>query len=253
MEIQDKTAKYKGNRVNHPLSNLDSEVLRHLNYSLGHHHKTINHSYIYRAFAIAVRDRLIFNWLNTKDRLEESDNRRVYYLSLEFLIGRSFSNAIQNLELDDAARGVAHDYGVSLEELAEQEQDAGLGNGGLGRLAACFLDSCANLELPVVGYGIRYEYGMFHQHIQNGRQIEDPDHWLRNGNPWEIERPKTLVASDFTVAPHSSWTKTVSHNRFGSTPKTWLRFRSTCRFPVSKMRRSIRCDFGRLQRRTPLI
>ena len=154
--------------MNFPLASLDSEVLRHLNYSLGHHSKTVNHSYIYRAFAIAVRDRLIDNWLKTQDRMHASDSRRVYYLSLEFLIGRSFSNAVHNLELGETARKVAHDYGVSLEELAEQEHDAGLGNGGLGRLAACFLDSCANLELPVVGYGIRYEYGMFHQHIENG-------------------------------------------------------------------------------------
>ncbi len=176
--------------MNFPLATLDREVLRHLNYSLGHHDKTVNHSYVYRAFAIAVRDRLVDNWLQTKDKMDASDNRRVYYLSLEFLIGRSFSNAVHNLEIDDAARNVAHDYGVSLEELAEQEHDAGLGNGGLGRLAACFLDSCANLELPVVGYGIRYEYGMFHQHIEDGRQVEDPDHWLRDGNPWEIERPE---------------------------------------------------------------
>ena len=150
--------------------------------------------------------------------MDASDNRRVYYLSLEFLIGRSFSNAIQNLELDDAARGVAHDYGVSLEELAEQEHDAGLGNGGLGRLAACFLDSCANLELPVVGYGIRYEYGMFHQHIEDGRQVEDPDHWLRNGNPWEIERPEdarrirfygnTSQRLDENGVPQQVWTDT---------------------------------------------
>ena len=190
MEIKDKTTTYKGTSVNFPLASLDSEVLRHLNYSLGHHHNTVNHSYVYRAFAIAVRDRLVDNWLQTKDKLNASDNRRVFYLSLEFLIGRSFSNAIQNLELDDTARKAAHQYGVSLEELAEQEHDAGLGNGGLGRLAACFLDSCANLELPVVGYGIRYEYGMFHQHIEDGRQIEDPDHWLRDGNTWEIERPE---------------------------------------------------------------
>ncbi len=176
--------------MNFPLASLDSEVLRHLNYSLGHHSKTVNHSYVYRAFAIAVRDRLVSNWLKTQERMNASDSRRVYYLSLEFLIGRSFSNAVHNLELGDAARVVAHDYGVSLEELAEQEHDAGLGNGGLGRLAACFLDSCANLELPVVGYGIRYEYGMFHQHIENGRQVEDPDHWLRDGNTWEIERPE---------------------------------------------------------------
>ena len=190
MEIQDKPTLYRGTSVNFPLASLDSEVLRHLNYSLGHHSKTVNHSYVYRAFAIAVRDRLVDNWLKTKDRMNASDGRSVYYLSLEFLIGRSFSNAVHNLELGDTARKVAHDYGVSLEELAEQEHDAGLGNGGLGRLAACFLDSCANLELPVVGYGIRYEYGMFHQHIENGRQVEDPDHWLRDGNTWEIERPE---------------------------------------------------------------
>jgi starch phosphorylase len=111
-------------------------------------------------------------------------------LSLEFLIGRSLSNAIANLNLDENARQALHQFGIELEELAEQEHDAGLGNGGLGRLAACFLDSCANLQLPVVGYGLRYEYGMFHQQIENGRQIENPDHWLRNGNPWELERPE---------------------------------------------------------------
>ena len=98
------------------------------------------------------------------------------------------TNAVLNLELEDDVREALKKFGISMEEAAEMEQDAGLGNGGLGRLAACFLDSCANLQLPVVGYGIRYEYGMFNQHIENGRQIEDPDHWLRDGNPWELER-----------------------------------------------------------------
>ena len=171
---------------------LETEVVRHLSYSLGHHDHDVDTGYLYRAMAIAVRDRLIDHWSETKTRMDKSDARRVYYLSLEFLIGRSFSNAVQNLKLDDDARQAAHKYGVKLEELAEQEHDAGLGNGGLGRLAACFLDSCANLELPVVGYGIRYEYGMFHQHIEDGRQVEDPDHWLRDGNPWEIERPEDV-------------------------------------------------------------
>jgi starch phosphorylase len=178
--------------VNVALSPLDREVLRHLNYTLGYLNEDVDSNYLYRALAIAVRDRLVENWANTKNRMEESDGRRVYYMSLEFLIGRSLCNAIQNLDLDESARVAAHQYGIGLEELAESEHDAGLGNGGLGRLAACFLDSCANLELPVVGYGIRYEYGMFHQHIEDGRQIEDPDHWLRDGNPWEIERPEDV-------------------------------------------------------------
>lgn len=174
------------------LAPLEQEVKRHLNFTLGHSAKVASPRYVYRALAIAVRDRLVARWRETKDRLQKSDERRVYYLSLEFLIGRSLTNAVHNLGLDDDARQALHDYGVSLEEIAEQEHDAGLGNGGLGRLAACFLDSCANLELPVVGYGIRYEYGMFHQRIEGGRQIEDPDHWLRDGNPWEIERQEDV-------------------------------------------------------------
>ncbi len=120
----------------------------------------------------------------------KSEERKVHYFSLEFLLGRSLNNAIQNLGLDEASRLALHQHGLELEEVEEAEPDAGLGNGGLGRLAACFLDSCANLELPVVGYGIRYEFGMFHQTIRDGRQVEGPDHWLRDGNPWEIERPE---------------------------------------------------------------
>ena len=176
--------------MNFALFPLDREVLRHLSFTLGCLEENIDSHYLYQAMAIAVRDRLVEQWSKTKAKMDRSEDRKVYYLSLEFLIGRSLSNAIQNLDLDQSARNAAHQYSVGLEELAESEHDAGLGNGGLGRLAACFLDSCANLELPVVGYGIRYEYGMFHQHIENGRQIEDPDHWLRDGNQWEIERPE---------------------------------------------------------------
>ncbi len=172
------------------LSDLNSELHRHLTITFAHSEQDIDSRYLYRALAVSVRDRLVSHWLQTKRRLAASHNRKVYYLSLEFLIGRSLGNAIQNLDLDAATRGALSQYGLELEELCEAELDAGLGNGGLGRLAACFLDSCANLQLPVVGYGIRYEYGMFHQHISGGRQVEDPDHWLRDGNPWEIERPE---------------------------------------------------------------
>jgi starch phosphorylase len=170
------------------LASLDCEIQRHLHFTLAHADDVVKPRYLYRALAIAVRDRLIDRWRKTETRVRQVGGKRVFYLSLEFLIGRSLSNAVYNLEMDETARAALHEYGVTLEEIAEQELDAGLGNGGLGRLAACFLDSCANLELPVVGYGIRYEYGMFHQRIENGRQIEDPDHWLLDGNPWEIER-----------------------------------------------------------------
>ncbi len=170
------------------LQSLDCEIRRHLNFTLAHYDQGATPRYLYRALAIAVRDRLVDQWRTTEVRVKQNASKKVCYLSLEFLIGRSLSNAVFNLDLLDSAKEALHEYGVCLEEIAEQELDAGLGNGGLGRLAACFLDSCANLGLPVVGYGIRYEYGMFHQRIENGRQVEEPDHWLLNGNPWEIER-----------------------------------------------------------------
>ncbi|MDZ4848441.1 MAG: glycogen/starch/alpha-glucan phosphorylase [Pirellulaceae bacterium] len=171
------------------LGPLPLELQRHLLYTLGHHDENVHASDYYRASAIAIRDRVSEHWQTTRKRFIESSQRRVHYLSLEFLLGRSLSNAILNLGLDESLRVALHDYGLQLEEVEEHEHDAGLGNGGLGRLAACFLDSCANLELPVVGYGIRYEFGMFHQHIEDGHQIETPDRWLRDGNPWEIQRP----------------------------------------------------------------
>ena len=176
---------------------LSEDLRRHLFYTLAHHHEAVDPEYQYHALALATRDRLIAHWRDTQKRMAESDQRKVYYLSLEFLIGRSLTNAVQNLDMGEAARAALSEQGVRLEELAEQEHDAGLGNGGLGRLAACFLDSCANLQLPVVGYGIRYEYGMFHQRIEDGRQIESPDHWLRDGNPWEIKRPESTRTVKF--------------------------------------------------------
>lgn len=176
--------------VDHGLSSLESEIQRHLNYTLGHHDDDVAPNYLYQALAIAVRDRLVSNWKETHARIDRSGQKRVYYLSLEFLVGRSLTNAALNLGLEEDVATALSRYGITLEEAAELEYDAGLGNGGLGRLAACFLDSCANLQLPVTGYGIRYEYGMFKQKIEQGRQVEDPDHWLRDGNPWELKRPE---------------------------------------------------------------
>lgn len=167
------------------------ESFRHyFAYSLGRDKYCRSSYYLYLALAMTVRDRLIERWKNTRYTYLESKTKSCYYMSLEFLMGRSLGNAMLNLGIADAATKAVYEYGISLEDLAEVEHDAGLGNGGLGRLAACFLDSCATLQLPVMGYGIRYEYGMFRQHIQNGQQVEEPDHWLRDGNPWEISRPE---------------------------------------------------------------
>ena len=179
------------------LGPLPAELERHLHYTLGHANKKDEAAYVVRAAALALRDRLIVPWQETSERLAQSNQKTVHYLSLEFLLGRSLNNALQSLELEPKLRQALHQYGLSLEEVVEEEHDAGLGNGGLGRLAACFLDSCAHLELPVIGYGLRYEYGMFHQHIESGHQVEAPDHWLRDGNPWEIERPEDVKTIKF--------------------------------------------------------
>ncbi|MFM1891139.1 MAG: hypothetical protein RLZ44_216 [Pseudomonadota bacterium] len=146
--------------------------------------------YSYAALALALRARLMERWKGTEYAYDDGNCKRAYYLSLEFLMGRALGNAMLNLGLTRAVRQSMVDLGLRLEDIVEAEPDAGLGNGGLGRLAACFLDSCATLQLPVRGYGLRYEYGMFRQSIENGHQQEEPDHWLRDGNPWELERPE---------------------------------------------------------------
>ncbi len=163
---------------------------RHFVRTLGQDHHFRSSHYLYQALAFTIRDRLMECWKESREERREQDGRRAYYLSLEFLMGRAMGNAVLNLGLDEQTERAMHDLGLEIEELIDEENDAGLGNGGLGRLAACFVDSCATLQLPVTGYGIRYEYGMFRQLIKDGYQAEEPDHWLRNGNIWEIERPE---------------------------------------------------------------
>jgi starch phosphorylase len=147
--------------------------------------------------AYSVRDRLVERWMETMQRYYEQDTKRVYYLSLEFLMGRTLGNAMLNLGMDEPGRAALYELGQDFETIAGMESDAALGNGGLGRLAACFLDSMATLNLPCYGYGIRYEYGMFRQSIENGMQMEHPDNWLRYGNPWEFPRPELLYPVKF--------------------------------------------------------
>ncbi|MBD3426636.1 MAG: glycogen/starch/alpha-glucan family phosphorylase [Candidatus Omnitrophica bacterium] len=150
----------------------------------------------FMSMAIAIRDRLIEKWILTQQRYHDENCKRVYYLSLEFLTGRLLGSNILNLGIQDECRKALEELGYSLEDIYEQEIDPGLGNGGLGRLAACFLDSMATLAIPATGYGIRYDYGIFNQRIINGYQVEYPDEWLKLGNPWEFERP------EFTLKVH---------------------------------------------------
>ncbi|BBE50568.1 Maltodextrin phosphorylase [Ferriphaselus amnicola] len=151
----------------------------------------------FQSTAYAVRDRLVERWMETMQRYYKQDVKRIYYLSLEFLMGRTLSNAMLNLGIDEPCKAALYDLGRDFEAVAGIEPDAALGNGGLGRLAACFLDSMATLDLPSYGYGIRYEYGMFRQSIENGEQVEHPDNWLRYGNPWEFPRPEVLYPVKF--------------------------------------------------------
>ena len=146
----------------------------------------------YESAAFAIRDRLVERWMETMQTYYREDSKRIYYLSLEFLVGRTFSNAMLNLNIHEECKAALYELGQDIETISDIEFDAALGNGGLGRLAACFLDSMATLSLPCYGYGIRYEYGMFHQAIEDGMQVQHPDNWLRYGNPWEFPRPEVL-------------------------------------------------------------
>jgi glycogen phosphorylase len=165
----------------------------HLQYSQGKDEHTATALDRYFAVAHTVRDRMMRRWIQTQQTYYKRDAKRVYYLSLEFLMGRLMENNLINLGLQQNLKAALSDLGLDLTDLLAQEPDAGLGNGGLGRLAACFLDSMATLQLPAVGYGIRYEFGIFDQEIRNGWQVERPEEWLRFGCAWEIPRPEAQV------------------------------------------------------------
>ncbi len=152
---------------------------------------------VYQALAYTVRDRLMDRWFATQDRYYREDVKRVYYLSAEFLLGRLLISNIQNLGAQTQFEEAMLKLGMELEELIDREPDAGLGNGGLGRLAACFLECASTLGIPFYGYGIRYEYGIFRQRIRDGYQTEAPDSWLRYGNPWEVARPDVVFPVKF--------------------------------------------------------
>lgn len=167
---------------------ISNQFAEHLEFTLVKDRITVTKDDAYYALSLAVRDRMVRRWLRTQREYHIKDPKRVYYLSLEYLMGRLLGNALINLDYYEECREVLKKDGYNLEEIKEFEHDMGLGNGGLGRLAACYLDSMASLQLPAFGYGIRYEYGIFNQEIENGYQVEYADDWLRNGNPWDILR-----------------------------------------------------------------
>ncbi|MBU8922447.1 MAG: glycogen/starch/alpha-glucan phosphorylase [Bacteroidales bacterium] len=195
---------------------IQESFANHLEYSLSKDQYTATLRDLYFSLALAVRDRMIEQWIKTQQLYYDNDVKRVYYLSAEFLMGRALTNNMINLDLYAEVRKAMLELGLDFEELSEQEPDAGLGNGGLGRLAACFLDSMAAHEIPAYGYGIRYEFGIFEQVIRDLGQHELPDTWLSHGDPWEIERPEY----SFTVKFYG---RTVDTKWPDGTPKVdWI-------------------------------
>ena len=188
--------------INHQQAGVDVASVRkslanRLVFSVGKDDITATARDWFHATAFMTRDRLIERWMETMRSYYVADSKRVYYLSMEFLMGRTLMNSLLNLSFEKECAQALEQQGVDLRQVREMEPDAALGNGGLGRLAACFLDSMATLNLPGYGYGIRYEYGMFSQRIESGRQVEQPDNWLRYGNPWEFARPEVLYQVKF--------------------------------------------------------
>ncbi len=176
---------------------IQMDYAEHIKYELARDRYTVTKHNRYIALAKAIRDRLIDRWFETQQAHHDDKVKRVYYLSLEFLMGRALGNNVINFQLQDPVEEALGELGIDWEELRDVEVDAGLGNGGLGRLAACFLDSLATLQIPAMGYGLRYNYGIFRQTIENGYQVEHPDDWLQSGNPWEIARPELLIPVRF--------------------------------------------------------
>ncbi|CDW52156.1 Phosphorylase domain containing protein [Trichuris trichiura] len=179
------------------VANMKKTFNQHLHFTMIKDRNVATPRDYYFSLAHTVRDYLVSRWIRTQQHYHEKDPKRVYYLSLEFYMGRTLSNTMLNLGIQATCDEAMYQLGLDIEELQEIEEDAGLGNGGLGRLAACFLDSMATLGVPAYGYGLRYEYGIFKQAIKGGMQVEEPDDWLRFGNPWEKARPEYMLPINF--------------------------------------------------------
>src|SRR5438309_1306918 len=176
-----------------PAEVLREAIARHIRYTLVRREQNLAPSELLIPVSLAVRDQLVDRMLQTEQRYRAVDAKRLYYMSMEFLMGRILGDTLCNMRLTELMRTVLGDMGISLDEVLDSEADAGLGNGRLGRLAACFLESMATLGMPGYGYGIDYEYGLFRQEISNGFQREKPDRWKSNGTPFQIQRPEEAI------------------------------------------------------------
>jgi starch phosphorylase len=198
LDSQRQASGFEDDRTGLSVATLRRALAENLFYVQGKFREIATKNDFYMALAYTVRDRLLQRWINTTETyLKQKEAKIVCYLSAEFLLGPRLGNCLINLGLDDQVRQAVAEYGLDLKELLEQESEPGLGNGGLGRLAACYMDSLATLEIPAIGYGIRYEFGIFSQAIQDGWQVELADKWLRLGDPWEIARPEASVEASF--------------------------------------------------------
>ena len=190
-------------------------IVAKLTYDVGKDPATASSDDWLRAVSLALRDRIVDSWMATTRRAYRTNGKRVYYLSLEFLIGRLLKDGLNNMGLLDTARAALDSVGVDFDLIAELEPDAALGNGGLGRLAACFMESMATVGVPAYGYGIRYENGLFRQNIDDGWQTEAPENWLAFGNPWEFPRREVSYEISF------GGTVEASEDDNASTASTW--------------------------------
>jgi len=208
--VQEELAVMDDDRIGTTVETLKRGILQNLRYVVGKDPEFSTDRDYFMAVAYTVRDRILARWLATRRNYVEHNVRVVCYLSAEFLMGPYLANNLLNLNVEDPLRQATKEMGLDLDRLIEAESEPGLGNGGLGRLAACYLDSLATLRIPAIGYGIRYQFGMFHQEIHDGWQVELTDHWLRNGNPWEIRRPQQSV--DVLFGGHTEFWKDSRRN-----------------------------------------
>ncbi len=196
---------------------MKASILNHLKFTLARDIATAGKRDLWLSTCMAVRDRILERMIATKEVHYQNDVRRVYYFSLEYLMGRLLINNLFNVGLEEKARRALEELGFSLDEIREEEPDMGLGNGGLGRLAACYLDSLATLDYPAIGYGIHYEYGLFRQEFVNGHQVEHPDNWLQYANPWEVVRP------EYSMEVHLYGRVERRFDSFGNPSPAWVK------------------------------
>src|SRR5260370_37906262 len=207
---------FRGTRTGTEVEDIKQSFLDNLFYGIGRAPSVATRNDLYTALALTVRDRVFHHSVHTIETHEEQQARRVAYLSAEYLPGPHLGLNLLNLGITEQARQALSQLGYDLDDLIEQEDEPGLGNGGLGRLAACFMDSLASLQVPAVGYGIRYEFGIFEQTIRDGWQVERTDKWLRYGNPWEIVRSE--ITFDVKLGGHTE----TYHDEKGRYRVRWL-------------------------------